>query len=171
LIAVELETLAHGGDRRETKLLLGISRAEAAGMMGVSEGYVRDAKYVKLHGSSETIEAVRRGEMTLSAAKAKIKKAAGGGKAKAIADDAANKVTAEQTEPSEPGSSCTEADREAARELLDWLVASCDPDQCAELAELAEKAGPYYGQMCRDLANRLQERAAEANWQEGAKAA
>lgn len=50
------------------KLPRGLTRAEAAAMVGVSHTAIRDAKRVRRDGAPELIEAVERGDLTLSAA-------------------------------------------------------------------------------------------------------
>jgi hypothetical protein len=174
MLVAELEKFGHGGKRQDANLHFA-TRSEVAQMMVVSPRLVASAKVVKEKGSPDLIEAVRLGKMSVSEAEAQIKKTAGGPKAKANAEDATNKVTGERSKTrgkaSKQGPSSTEAERQAGFELLGRLVESCDPGQSAELAELAEKAAPYYGQMCRDLANRLRQAEEEADQQDGAKAA
>ena len=69
-VAARVANIQHGGDRRSDQAadLPLVSQAEAARLLKVSERTVRSAKKVLDHGTPELIEAVERGEMSVSRA-------------------------------------------------------------------------------------------------------
>jgi N6-adenosine-specific RNA methylase IME4/ParB-like chromosome segregation protein Spo0J len=68
MAAVELATFGHGGDRRSSGKFAGWSQERAAKDLNVSERSVRTAVEVKEHGAPELVQAVRRGDVSVSAA-------------------------------------------------------------------------------------------------------
>lgn len=83
MVAAEIANLGHGGDRKTDQAAnlplddlpaTGVSQTEAAKLLNVSERSVRAAVAVRDHGVPELAEAVRSGEIAVSAA-AEIAKA------------------------------------------------------------------------------------------------
>lgn len=71
MVAAKLAKMDNGGDRRSDQtanLQSDISRARAANLLNVSERSVNTAKQVERSGASELIDAVERGDVSVSAA-------------------------------------------------------------------------------------------------------
>jgi hypothetical protein len=77
MIAAELATLAHGGDRQRSSKPpngdLKLTQAEAAKIMGVSARNVQRAKAIARHGTAELVDAVKAGTVTLAAAERRVR--------------------------------------------------------------------------------------------------
>jgi ParB-like chromosome segregation protein Spo0J len=74
MIAAELETMKHGGDRRDATLHLNqVTRLEAATKLDVSPRTVATAKKVLDEASPEIVEAVKEGKLTVTEAAREIK--------------------------------------------------------------------------------------------------
>ena len=75
MIAADLETLRHGGDRKsqDARVHPESSRSEVASKLGVSERGVAAAATVKKHGTPELQDAVRKGAASVKAAAAVAK--------------------------------------------------------------------------------------------------